>query len=320
MEKKSSNASIRCGAVEAIKRGAMKKAMMVWVLLCSILLTSCSFEIIGYGTSETVASLAPAPSASVQSTDPSKTTPAASVTTEAPDDPIPPITSESGNPPLASQVVGRIPASDSADPSWFDDACFIGDSISIMLRNYSLTGALGDADFFVTTNYSTVNALRPLSDGGPHPTYQGVKMLPEDCVKASGARKVFLMLGMNDLTYKMDSTLVRYQTLIERILEKSPDAEIFIQSVTPLVSNSVKITEERNNNTVKVFNQRLEALCEENGWFYLDIASVLYDDAGEALRPEYCGDIPDNGIHLTQKGVIRWVEYLLTHTVDFEED
>lgn len=38
-----------------------------------------------------------------------------------------------------------------------------------------------------------------------------------------------------------------------------------------------------------------------------------------ALRPEYCGDIPNNGIHLTQAGAIRWVEYLLNHTVDFEE-
>lgn len=299
----------------------MRKAMLVSALLCCVMLTSCTIEIIGYGSSATTDADAPATTDSTTAHSEEavqQTTPFAAYTTDLPIEPTAPITSESGNQPLASQVVGRVPASDAVDPSWFDDACFIGDSISVMLRNYALTGVLGKAQFFTVSSYSTVNALRPLSDGGPHPSYQGEKMAPEDCVQASGAKKVFIMLGMNDLTYETEGTLNRYQTLIDRILAKTPDAQIFIQSVTPMVSNSVKITEQRNNDSIKLFNQRLESLCEEKGWFYLDVASVLYDDAGEALRPEYCGDIPDNGIHLTQKGASRWAEYLLTHTVKFD--
>ncbi len=224
------------------------------------------------------------------------------------------------NAPDGTDLKGLVPESAAADPSWFDDAAFIGDSVSLKLRTHCLTGALGKAQFFAVGSYSTVNALRPVSDGGPHPTYRGTVMTSEECIQKSGAKKVFIMLGMNDLSYGIDATLPRYQTLVERILEKSPDVKIFIQSMTPMTATSTIINDKRNNANIKLYNQRLQKMCEENGWYFVDVASVMYDDKGANLRTEYCSDPVDMGVHFTKAGCERWVEYLLTHTVHFKSN
>lgn len=252
---------------------------------------------------------------------PPETDPPITTTTAAkPPQTDPPVTTEgpaTGDAPKASEIVGRIPASSAVDKSWFDDAAFIGDSVSLKLKTYCLGGALGKADFFTVGSYSTVNALRPVSDGYPHPSYQGVTMLSEDCVQKSGAKKVYIMLGMNDLSYGIEETIGRYQTLVENIQKKSPDAKIFIQSMTPMTTTSNIESAKRNNTTIKQYNQRLEEICEDNGWYFVDVASVMYDDSGSSLRTEYCSDPVDMGVHFTSEGCKKWVEYLLTHTVDF---
>lgn len=253
-------------------------------------------------------------------TPPATTPPATTPPATTPPVTDPPVTEEppaEGDAPKASEVVGRIPASSAADPSWFDDAAFIGDSVSLKLKTYCLNGALGKADFFTVGSYSTLNALKPLSDGGPHPSYQGEKMLSEDCVQKSGAKKVYIMLGMNDLSFGIDDAIDRYQELIGNILEKSPEADIFVQSMTPMTSTSTIESAKINNTNIKAYNQRLETMCDENGWFFVDVASVMYNDSGMSLRVEYCSDPIDMGVHFTSEGCKKWVEYLLTHTVDY---
>lgn len=298
----------------------MKVKLTAATLLCCLLLTGCQIRFsTGAQTTSHTGSSEPVTSVSDAAVSDPPSTTTASVTTDKPQTNPPPTQEIAPNPdaPDASKVQGKIPESPAADPAWFDDAAFIGDSVSLMLKTYCLTGALGKAQFFAVGSYSTVNALRPVSDGGPHPSYRGEIMTSEDCIQKSGAKKVFIMLGMNDLSYGIDATIIRYQTLVERILEKSPDAKIFVQSMTPMTSTSSIVNEKRNNANIKLYNQRLLQLCEEKGWYFVDVASVMYDDQGVNLRAEYCSDPKDMGVHFTPKGCARWVDYLLTHTVLF---
>ncbi len=202
------------------------------------------------------------------------------------------------------------------DPSYFDNAAFVGDSVSLKLSYYAAaTGALGNAQFFTAGSLGSGNALWEVSDESVHPSYQGTKMLVEDCVANSKAECVYIMLGMNDLAvYGIDDTIANYQTLIGRIFEKSPNVKIIVQSMTPMTSTSEILGSSLNNEIIKDYNARLSALCTEKGWTFVDVASVMYDAEGKNLNRDFCSDPDGLGVHFTEAGCEKWVEYLSTHT------
>lgn len=293
----------------------MKLKLTAATLFCCILLTGCQIRI---STGEATVEGTDHTPITTQGGEQSQVTTQATTSSKPQTDvPSPPVFDPNPNAPDGVDLKGLVPKSEMADVSWFDDAAFIGDSVSLKLKTHCLNGALGKAQFFTVGSYSTVNALRPVSDGGPHPSYRGEVMTSEECIQKSGAKKVFIMLGMNDLSYGIEPTIERYQTLVERIINKSPDVKIFVQSMTPMTATSNIINDKRNNANVKLYNQRLLQLCEEKGWYFVDVASAMYDDKGANLRTEYCSDPVDMGVHFTKAGCERWVEYLLTHTVHF---
>ena len=215
---------------------------------------------------------------------------------------------------ITSQVPFRSQPPESApvDPSWFDDAAFVGDSVSLYLKWYKGESGLGNFTDLTAGSFSLVNALAPVSATSVHPTYQGQQVTVEDGIVLSGAKKVYILLGMNDLSYGVDISVERYQTLIQRIFQQAPDVQIFIQSTTPMTKSSPSRTSVLNNTVISQFNDRMKELCQENGWYYLDVASVLTDSEGY-LRDDYCSDPTGMGMHLTLPAVEAWIDYLRTH-------
>ena len=198
--------------------------------------------------------------------------------------------------------------------SFFDDAVFIGDSVSLKLKYYCMQQqkkgqtCLGQAQFLVSGNMGSGNALQPVSSDSIHPSYQGKKALLEDSIAQMGASKVFIMLGMNDIgLYGMETSLQNLDSLIGRILQKSPSASIFLQSVTPMLKGSER--KSLNNTVIQEYNTRLQAYCQEKGYTYLDIASKVRDQDG-FLIPEYCSDPEAMGIHFTDLACSVWVDCL----------
>ena len=156
------------------------------------------------------------------------------------------------------------------------------------------------------------NALMDLSDdGNVHPMLGGEKITVDDGVYESGKTNVFIMLGMNDIgIFGPDDTVPYMEELTRRILNQQPDAEIYIQSVTPMVK--AKQGEKLNNKNVTAFNKNLKKVCDEKGFHYLHVAEAVADENGD-LIPEYCSDGEDMGIHFTDEGCQKWIEYLKTH-------
>ena len=114
------------------------------------------------------------------------------------------------------------------------------------------------------------------------------------------------MLGMNDIgLYGTDGAMNSCKQIVSNILSKSPDAHIYLQSVTPMIE---KVQVESFNNTlVKEFNSKLKAYCDEKGYRYLDIYSALADDKGN-LPNDLCSD-PDNmGLHFNDTSCQMWVD------------
>jgi len=201
------------------------------------------------------------------------------------------------------------------EPSVFDDAVIIGDSVTLKLSYYISNQKnkgeypLGQAKFLCSGSLGYTNALWSLNHkDNVHPRYNGVKYRIPDGVKATGAKKVFIMLGMNDfMLYGFDGTIESAESLIGEIISKSPDAKIYVQSVTPIIAS--KESGSKTNANVRKLNTMLRQMCDEHGWTYLDVASVMVDSNG-ALKPSYCGDPDTMGIHFTDAACKAWVEYL----------
>lgn len=206
-----------------------------------------------------------------------------------------------------------VPASDPVPTSWFDNAVFIGDSVSVGLESYqNSTGALGKATMLCAVSFNAINALLPVSSTSLHPKYQGVKRLLEDNVKACGAKNVYIMLGMNGLTYPVDYTMERTERMVDNILKKNPNVNIIMQSVTPMTNNSTLFANGYSNERINQFNVRIKQLCAKRKWYYVDVASAMKDSSG-ALRTDFCADNYDMGIHVTNKACEAWIKYLKTH-------
>lgn len=188
------------------------------------------------------------------------------------------------------------------DTSFFDDAAFIGDSVSYVLQQWNLkNGNFGNAVFLTRSSLGLQNSI----DGRMTVNYQGVSYSPEDALTVVGAGKLFVMLGFNDLAlFGVDGTMERWEIFIDRILEKNPEIQIYIQSCTPVHSDSEY--SKLNNDIIDEYNERLELYCQENGYRFVNIAPY-FKDFRNSLVPEYCSDAR---MHITYDGAMIW-EYAL---------
>ena len=208
----------------------------------------------------------------------------------------------------ATEAAEAVRITEPVSADWFDDAVFVGDSITLGLSYYcdADPDAVGGAQFFCAGSLGYGSALWDIDEPeAVHPYYKGQVYLTESCAEVTGASKVFIMLGMNDLgMYGVDGTLENADELYNRILAKSPDATLYIQSVTPILEGH-EFTD-LNNEVIREFNAKLKDYCSEHRYQFFDIYSVMADETGY-LREEYCSDPDVMGIHFSDNACLKWL-------------
>lgn len=205
-----------------------------------------------------------------------------------------------------------LPVTNRVGKDYFDDVVFIGDSVTETLKYYNMAnGSFGNALFLSSSSLSASNALWDIeSPDAYHPLYQGAKVYVYDGVALSGKKKVYVMLGVNELGWSTPKGCIEnLLKLTDAVLQKTPDVMFYMQSVTPLSYERGKL----NTNAINEYNARLSELCREKGWFFVDVASVFRDKTGH-LPEKYCSDPAGMGIHFNDSACEKWVEYLYTHT------
>lgn len=207
------------------------------------------------------------------------------------------------------------------DNDYFDNAVFIGDSISYGLNLYVTEkraageDVLGNAQFLTSGSLSYANALWDVSDSSVHPTYNGEKMKLEDAVAQIKPDKIYILLGTNDVAlYGVDATISNADEQIKRLLEASPGAKIIIQSTTPKYISESNANDDLNNEKIDQLNVAMKAFAEDKGYIYLDIATQFKDENG-GLASEYCSDQENMGIHFSRTAYDMWIDYLYKHGV-----
>lgn len=185
---------------------------------------------------------------------------------------------------------------------FFDDAVFIGDSQGLALYTMvARSGELGKAKFLARNSYGLYSAAynKMLL------TWRGKEYKIETAIAKTGAKKVFIMLGMNDVgNFKTDKIMENYQKVLDRIRKKNPDVQIFIQSIFHAwTGGETKLV---NNTAIRDFNSRLEAFAEENDCVFIDVAPWLLDSTG-GTSSKFTSD---KYVHINGKGMQVWVQVL----------
>ena len=194
----------------------------------------------------------------------------------------------------------RIPPVVSGEPiSWYNDSGIIGDSITYIMWQWETKyNYMGDVNYFVRGGTS----LNGFVNNYLNIYYRGHETPLEDIVQKSEVKKIFLMLGQNDLRYRsVDATIESWDILTARILEKSPEVEIYIQSLIPEWTK----TSSNNTNNIKIeeYNVRLEQFCSEKGFHFVEVAPYAVDHTGR-MPNDYA---LDRTIHMNEEGCYQWM-------------
>lgn len=188
------------------------------------------------------------------------------------------------------------------DNGFFNDALFIGDSRTVGLSEY---GKINGASYFASTGMSVYKILKTevsIPSVG--------KMRLEDLLARKAYGKIYIMLGINELGYNFNTTIKKYEELLQTVRQRNPNANIYILSnlhVTKKRSDSDKIF---TNTNIDRFNQGLAQLADNHHIFYLNLNELFDDDSGN-MRADHSGD----GIHLHAKYYIEWGPWLQSHSV-----
>ena len=136
------------------------------------------------------------------------------------------------------------------------------------------------------------------------------KITIPDAMKNQTFKKVYIMLGVNELGWASENTFIaRYGSLLDGIREAVPDAVIYVQSILP-VSKEKSDSSVYTNSRIQLYNSLIVQMCEEKGAVYLNVAEAVQDESG-ALPAEATVD----GIHLKRPYYEKWKDYIMTHTV-----
>ena len=202
--------------------------------------------------------------------------------------------------------------------AYFGDIVILGDSVTLgfeaFKKRISFNGeaVLGGLTVVSSGSYGVYQASRQIGPDTVHPRIGGTQYYPEDIIAGLEAKNVLICLGLNDTWLGVDGYIEHYSVLITRILEKSPDKNIVVMSVTPVTKNQTKLSNGRISN----MNNALIGFAADNGYMFIDSGAALRDGDnflyGALSSDDYC--------HLTLAAYNRLVEYLLYHPIKTEQE
>ena len=197
-----------------------------------------------------------------------------------------------------------LPECGRVETSWFADAAFLGDSLTVGFSDYDIDvgGALilgyeGARPNQIVNRTTMTNA-------------EGTEEVPLDVLAAAQPAKLYLLLGTNALDGNNDEGFLNYyDRMLDELRAILPNAMIFVQSVLPVRPEALESVPGLAPDHLASINASIQQMCADKGLYYLALDEVFKDESG-ALLADYAQ--PD-GIHLSVAGSCNWVSYLCTH-------
>ena len=143
-------------------------------------------------------------------------------------------------------------------------------------------------------------------------TYE-VRYRLEEILNAKPA-KLFLMIGINDFFQGEDETIIldNISVILGEFLQRSPETEIFVQSLLPVNEEAI-FSDEHLNLYIFSINDNLKKLCRKLNIHFIDLYGDFLNEKGQMDRK-----FTYDGIHLSVEGYDLWaklIEPFLTKSV-----
>lgn len=127
-----------------------------------------------------------------------------------------------------------------------------------------------------------------------------------DQVTDGHPKKIFLLIGINDVSHNLSAAQLvkKYETLVDSIRAKSPESQLYLQSVMP-INNDFRRYKGLigKESVIKKFNEGIKEMADRKGATYIDLWPYLADKTGK-LKRAYTND----GLHLTGAGYKAWTQ------------
>ena len=215
---------------------------------------------------------------------------------------------ESSSEPESSAVAfGQpVPESERVASAYFDDAVFIGDSLTTGIQLYNI---LPDTTVLASVgiNINNIFTNEVINDGN------GGQQTILDAAKNIQPAKIYTMLGTNGLKGLGPEETVRYyRQLVQQLKADHPDSIIYVQSLMPINEEifAANYGYELTNAEIDECNELLMQMAGEEEVYFVNCAEAIKDENGE-LPAEFTTD----GLHFRGEYYNKWIDYLKEHTV-----
>ena len=201
----------------------------------------------------------------------------------------------------------RQPTCGQVDLSYFSDAAFLGDSLTVGFSDYqiNLSGAL-------ICGYTGVGPDAIVNRAAVKSPTRGQE-IALDVLAAAQPKKLYILLGTNTLTTlgASDRFLAYYGQMLDELRQTlGEDCIIYVQSIPPVRPAAAEKKPGLASDVLRGVNEQLAQLAASKGCVYLDLWEALAD--GEGNLKEMIA-APD-GVHLSAgNGYGAWVTYLRNH-------
>ncbi len=192
----------------------------------------------------------------------------------------------------------------SVSDEYFDDAVFVGDSITEGIKLYEImsNATVVAARGINLDNVFTDNQIRT-AEGNT--TVMGA-------LKQADPSKIYIMFGANGVGWFTEEHFTDvYTKFVEKVKKQHPDSQIFVQSILPVTQKFDESRDDISNEKINRYNELIVEMAEKEEIYYLDVASAIKDDKG--CLPE---DSNGDGMHFGGKYYNKWFDYLKTHTIE----
>lgn len=207
--------------------------------------------------------------------------------------------------PPAYDYSQPVPQSEQREDSWFDDSAVIGHSLMEGFEKFS--GVDSSIHFFTHTGISAAGVADysrfDLPNGGTGTLADGLEQ--------KDFSKVYIMLGVNEITASKDTLKENMAAIIKNVRDSQPEGiPIYVLNIIP-TTRQKSDSSDFNQANVKRLNEALAELCEEQECYLVDLWSCFADEDG--YLPD---DISTDGIHLKAPQYRIMADDILCHTVE----
>ena len=189
-----------------------------------------------------------------------------------------------------------------SDKSYFDDAIIIGDSRTVGIFEY---GDMGNITYYATEGLNVYDLWKeaiPVKGMGNN--------YLEPLLKAKEYKKIYIMIGINELGYDMNQTVQKYKETLDKMHEIRPEAIIYICSNLHVTAAQSSKSDTFNNKNIDLFNDEIKKFADHETFFYLD-TNQKFNDANGNLGDEYTSD----NVHILAKYYAEWADWFAENTI-----